>query len=540
MILYHASTVYHSLCCLTHKLAFHPYEEAELLLVEYIFRGKERDEFIQKLESYGWFSQVRLVPESALEPPELKSLRMSSTTQEIEIVAEKICENVTAWLGHDLRDYEEINLLAEQWAVGIAVLYQKIPNNYFEDGSGLLGDSGRYFRIVKEINIWNYVLLKYLNGGGNNSFTKLKYCDMDNQPDGFYDSKAQDFNIYKLLSQKVPEKIPQILKLYHGEKLLKIEKNSSVLFMTQFIRTLSVQDFNIQKRMTTLIWDYFVPDDCQLIVKPHPKDCFIDYRLLDPECIVLDRRLPSELLPFVLPEKATIALTASSTSISGVRHVAREIMEFLPDIESHFYRLPMYYACSRILERIYRGQKINMEQETQVYVRNFLEIRKQDAILAQYWKKSQIWIDVREPSGDPSRDIYLFFDPSCKFLCWDCWKPEAWLMEHIVVSEPGRVEDYFIYIYSENKKIQKELMHMKENRELKRSGVTIEMLVSPGDYLKLERGKEKALFHTLQEKELESQDKVLLEMNTVIDTYYKQKSALEVMMAKNGWKGESI
>lgn len=30
--------------------------------------------------------------------------------------------------------------MAEQWSVGLAILYERLPNYYFEDGSGLLGD----------------------------------------------------------------------------------------------------------------------------------------------------------------------------------------------------------------------------------------------------------------------------------------------------------------------------------------------------------------------------------------------------------------
>ena len=49
MILYHGSTVYHSLCAIVHKLAFHPDEKAELLLVQYMFPEEEMAYFIANL-----------------------------------------------------------------------------------------------------------------------------------------------------------------------------------------------------------------------------------------------------------------------------------------------------------------------------------------------------------------------------------------------------------------------------------------------------------------------------------------------------------
>ena len=541
MILYHASTLYHSLCCLVHKLAFHPREEAELLLVEYMFRGDEMEAFIQKLNSYGWFTRIRVVPESRLAENSRKKLTLSSSAREIENTAKKISDGVMEWLGHDLREYDEINLLAEQWSLGIAVLYQRIPNNFFEDGSGLLGDEGRYFRIVKEISMKNYVLLKYLKGGGNNSFTKVKYCDMRNQPPGFYDSKAADFNIPHLISEKIPDKVEQLLELYHGKKITTGGEKKMVLFMTQFIRTLTDHNFAVQEKMTAVLWDYFVPEETLLVVKPHPKDCYIDYRKIAPECVVLDRRLPSELLPFVFDRPVQLVLTASSTSTGGVSGITEEVMQFTPDIESHFYRLPVYYAISRMVEALYRGQDICICQKGRPYVENLLTIHGRKEILQSHGSQIRLWVDPEPGSGDVEQDIYIFSDSSRCFLYQKEFSAENWMICEVYMEEKtGRKSKCDIYLYCKDGEIRKEMKRMKEEKELLYSGNRLEMVICEASQLQIEKGKQKALLYALREKEKESQDKVLLEMNTIIDSYYKKEALLENMLADDGWRGEYI
>lgn len=63
MILYHASTMYHLLCCIVHKLAYHPNDDAELLMLEYIKPDKSRKSFLKQVIDSGFFTTARYVPE---------------------------------------------------------------------------------------------------------------------------------------------------------------------------------------------------------------------------------------------------------------------------------------------------------------------------------------------------------------------------------------------------------------------------------------------------------------------------------------------
>ena len=90
MVLYHVSTTYQLLYCITHRLARHPREGAGLLLVEYIFPEARRKETVQRLLDTGWFSFVRLVPENQFKLRRGNSLTESSSPQEIEGVIRNI------------------------------------------------------------------------------------------------------------------------------------------------------------------------------------------------------------------------------------------------------------------------------------------------------------------------------------------------------------------------------------------------------------------------------------------------------------------
>lgn len=62
MILYHASTMYHLLCCIVHKLAYYPDDDAELLILEYIKPDKNRKSFLKQVIDSGFSQRQDMFP----------------------------------------------------------------------------------------------------------------------------------------------------------------------------------------------------------------------------------------------------------------------------------------------------------------------------------------------------------------------------------------------------------------------------------------------------------------------------------------------
>ena len=310
--------------------------------------------------------------------------------------------------------------------------------------------------------------------------------------------------------------------------------------MTQFIRSMAVQNLDIQKQMTALLFDYFVNPHNLLVIKPHPKDKFLDYESLAPGCLVLDRRLPSELLPFVFDRPVRLALTASSTSVHAVAGMAKTAMHFQTDIESRFYELPVYAAVVNLIEHLYNGQKIVLKGRDRVYIENFLKSRYQTMILQEHWKQASIYVNPDADEGRGEKDICIFTDPDGEFLLDADRKPDCYVTASVRVHQGNRICTYEIYIYTESRKKRRELEEITMEKQLHHAGAFVEMYVEPADRLRIEQGKQKALLHILKDKESELQDKVLLEMSSIIDSYQKKNAERENLLAKEGWRGECI
>ncbi len=377
MVLYHLSTTYQLLYCIVHRLARHPQEEAGLLMVEYIRPENQRKEFVKKLEESGWFSFVRLVPENNFKLRRGASLQESSSSQEIEGVIHNVCACVKGWLNLDLSRFSRIYIGSDQWSFGIYCLANRIPHVYIEDASGMLSQRERYMKITREISMTNYVISQYLHGAGTSEYETARLCDMRNFQNGFTDEKAENFSIYDALTQEIPEKVPELLAFYGAQPVVVKEGEPVCVFMTQYLKSMAVKDLDVQEQITTMLVDYFA-EGFQLVVKPHPKDIWLNYRRILPEAVLLPHTMNSELLPFVFSRPADRVLTASSTSIGGLAPFAREVFQFTTEIESAHERLHGVYIAAVILQglaqRQGRGLSLSCDEVNQVQLESFLQM----------------------------------------------------------------------------------------------------------------------------------------------------------------------
>ena len=339
-VLYHASTVYHVLCCISHKLYYHRKEQSVLMIVEYMLPKPQLKEFVAQLKTTRWFTEIYIVPEQKFLMSRGSKLKSDSTEEEIETVVRNVSASVEKWSPVDLFLFDEYNIAADNWSVGVFLLYHRIPYNYFEDACGILGDMERFLRIIKNFNETNYYMSQYLGGVGRSEIVQKKYCSLENQPDGFIDDRACDFTIYQCVKGLEAEDISRLLQLYQADVMPQLESRDMVLFLSQRLPTLPDPQLEIQEKMTTLMIDYLCPDS-QIIVKPHPKDVWVDYHKLLPGCEVLDQAIPSELLPFVFEKqdqqrKLRLCMTPNSTSIHGLSSVCEHSIGFGNDYEKNF------------------------------------------------------------------------------------------------------------------------------------------------------------------------------------------------------------
>jgi len=348
MILYHAGTMYQLLYSIAHKLAIHENERCHLLLVETIVPPLQRDDFLARLHVQGWFERAEFIPESRLKRNRGRALHEHSAPKKIEAMAQKISRNFEAWFEGRLRDFAKIYIASDQWSLGVCLLHRRIPYIYMEDAAGMLSEQARYLAITRGFNITNYVLSEHLGGAGRSEFVTAKLCDLACQQPGFHDPKAVDFSIRHALREMIPQRVPEILAFYAVDPIEIKSGEASCLFLTQFNETMADPSLDTQECISTLLADYCCPGH-QLIVKPHPKDCWLNYPRIFPGARVLPNNFPSELLPFILNGQIDIALTASSTSIGGVAELAHNAYSFGTKIETMWPRLHLMFAAAHVL-----------------------------------------------------------------------------------------------------------------------------------------------------------------------------------------------
>lgn len=367
MVIYHASTMYHLLSCIVHRLAYNPNDEAELLLLEHIRPLNERDEFFKKLESFNFFDRVRKVPTQSMKLSKGLALDENSSEKDIKTVVNNVSRSFANWFNEDITQYREIYVCSDISPFGVYLNNMNIPYNYMEDASGMLSEGERYLSITKGNNKTNFIVNQYLGCSGRSENVKARLGDMKHQSKDFHDEKAVDFSIYDSIKNIIPDRIDDLLGFFGSKNGRADVKENSCLLLTQDLNTLKIKDLDLQELTLTTLVDYIAPY-YQLIVKPHPKDRWQNYRRIFPDSVILERAEPSELLPFELKRRVKIALTASSTSVRGVDAFAEKSYSFTTEIESNREVIDTMYIIAEVLKElgIKSGVTVKNMNETQM------------------------------------------------------------------------------------------------------------------------------------------------------------------------------
>ena len=516
MVLYHASTVYHTLCCITHKLAKCSKEAAELLIVESMLPQEELQAFVSRLQKTGWFSRVMIVPEGRFLLKRGARLNSESTTKEIDMVIVNICNALEQWYPGNLRKFEEYNIAGDNWSVGVYLLHNHIPYHYFEDASGILGDVKRFGRIIRNFDESNYIIMEYLQGAGRNPIVQKKYCRLNCQPDGFQDELAENFEIYDCVSQLSTAERDKLLEVYRCKTYSLNEDRPAVLFLSQRLPTLTIQELEIQEKMTTLLIDYFC-DESFLVIKPHPKDVWINYKKLLPNCHVIERQIPSELLPFLF-ESHTIALegrpifhlciTPNSTSIHGLSNLSEEQLIFGNDIEIHYDRLHLYYLISNLIYYIDTGQKMLVSPVAIRYLEKFFIAAGRKELIqklqpdceSELGQKQLVQIYEDDQMMMEEAEVVIYEKRPEQFLF--ALEEEQILSDYMILNyqlvsmnqeEHLEKNEEYVWIYAREEEIKRRILMFQGERILSNTGFILKYETKAANELLIAKGKLRAM-----------------------------------------------
>ncbi|MGN0114310.1 MAG: hypothetical protein ACI396_03200, partial [Acutalibacteraceae bacterium] len=351
MIVYHVTTMYQLLYIICHRLTVNRDEQCCLFITEYLLPEMQNGELFEKLNDNRWFDSITVIPEASFKLARGGALDENSSDREIDAVIENISNTFEKWVDFDFYKAKAIYVASDQWSLGVYLLHNRIPYIYIEDGSGMLSQQERYLNITKKFSLSNYIICNRLCGAGRSDVVTACLCDLKNQTAGFYDKRAVDFSIYDAVSA-MPDTVKAALFDFYGITSITVHNSEKTcLFLTQFLQTLAKNELKTQEMLSTLLVDYFA-DGYHIMVKPHPKDKWLDYSRVFPECEIVPREINAELLPFVFDRPPKTAVTISSTAIGGLSEYVSRTISLGTGVETSPEILHVYYALAQILKRL--------------------------------------------------------------------------------------------------------------------------------------------------------------------------------------------
>ncbi len=468
MILYHVSTVYQLLACIVHKLAYYEDEDCDILIMEYIVAENEREQLQSRLEETGWFRSVWLLPEQKLTFQRGGTLDERSTPKQIKKIAEKIADSFAAWWQEDPHKYRKIYVGSDHWSFGTYLLVREIPYYYLEDASGMLSQEERYLSIIKRINMTCYIIVMHYNGIGRSDLVIEKLCDLRNQMPGFEDPKAVDFSIYHTLKYEIPQRIEAVLKFYQVTPVRVGAGERCSIFLTQHLKTLSIRILDMQELLSTLLIDYFCTGH-QLIVKPHPKDCWLNYNRIFPDAMVLPNDFPAELLPFIMEgQQPDTAITASSTSIGGMQEYALNSYSFGEGVENRIDQLHVMYMAATILSHIGISE-VSLRNIHEIQMESFLRFRQiSTTAAAKYWIDGGIGQESMILPQEEEVIVYLSLDQALY------WNPLLDASKLIYVRGGIKKQKnsllhnnhFHVFVFCRDDQLREKLLQLEEEKDL--------------------------------------------------------------------------
>lgn len=343
--LYYVMTNYQLLDCLLHKITLNKKNNADILLSSFlVFHNPE---LLNTVKKTGIFDRVDVYEETIFSYEENINIK-----EEID----SICNAVGEGYGYILNKYNDIYLGQDHNSLGVFLVSKKREFYYFEDASGTYSNPDILLNIIKSENKNRYDIIKKLKLGGRSKFVKKVYCDFEHQKNNFDDSLCIDFSIKKILKKLNSIELNKILEVYHCHKY-DLRKQKKDLLLTWHYNNMRMMTLDEQRDFFSLLVDYFKNEKDILFIKPHPSDKLPDYKKWFKDAIVLERHMPSELLPFCVEGKFEKGITNWSTSIFGLQEVLKDVVNFDKDIDFTYRDFHKYFAVVMYLDAIKNKEK---------------------------------------------------------------------------------------------------------------------------------------------------------------------------------------
>lgn len=374
MILYVGASLYHILCFSIHKLLCHPKEETILVIGDNIFSKSGMTELYKDIKVSNIFQRVEILKfiEGAYKNP--VKLKEGATPEMIDRFIEHNTQWIEQWLAAqklDLSKVLEFNSAIDHRHLGLYLLAQKIPYQYFEDGNGLLSRKEIQLDFHKKAQYASYAVTKRLYALGQSEYVTKRYANVSAQVPGFLDHKMEDFNVVKLFRKLNEQDQKRILHMFHVKPLKFSKEKKPVLYLTRYVRYLQEPTMENHHFISAMILDLFA-EDSPVVIKPHPRDFSGRYRELFPDAVVLEKQFPSELLPIIHSGTYKKIITTGSTAIDAFADYTKEMIKLDVEFENKIEHIYRYIGVILAIKKLF--PKIKPEEIGAVgCVREFLD-----------------------------------------------------------------------------------------------------------------------------------------------------------------------
>ena len=542
MVLYHAMTNYHILCCILHKIIYNNDKKCVIYISSL---NKDKKRLVKTIANSGIFDEVKIFKEFYFH-----SIKKRDSTKD---ALEKISKFIKANNEINFEKIEEYNVCPDHYSLAMYLVSNNIKYNYFEDACGILSRSEIVEKNTKNILEVQYNLVKKLKLCGKSELVVNRYGDLSKQAEGYQNDKDINFCIPELLKELSKDQISKIISIFQDDIKDQINGTKIDLLLTQHFINLGFMTYDEQKNLYTLLVDYFNKEN-KLVIKPHPSDIHGLYKQWFPDSIVLNRSLPSELLPYCINAQIDTGITASSTSILGLENVNTPIY-FNNDIETLYLNINRYYVALKILLNIIenKDKKVyllgcyeqfftNLAKINNIQLPELVGLENIEYPTDEEGRKIFIVDNLSKLSKNPrttyktfqnklkENDIVIYINSNKKQYFYNENQLKKLRDIITIVIEKNKIkydvssyllENDYMYVYTQNQAIKEKINNMTEKIVLKNTGIELEVNQKNDIEIKTLQGillaTEERLLETVKNnKEIKKENKKLKKENEKI------------------------
>lgn len=335
MVLYYTVSTYHILKAILHKLNYHSYEKA-ILLVPASFPKTpvglkmNRNRVFEKVVYYDWeYKKYDNYPREVFD--NIKEVLFENIGEEWE------------------KEISEYNVFYAARFFGGYLVTNKIKINWFEEADGRYLNPYPVMRDDKRLCVERFQLANSLGlYNAESSFVQKIYMSLSSNEGVEINEKIINFETNDELLKLSEADTKKLLEFWGvKQEKMNIEEHSALLMSQHFcnIRIISFEEQVLLYQMTV---DYFL-ESYKIYLKRHPSDLF-PYKQFINSLIDLEADYPSELLGYSCIGKFEIVAAVSSTGVKNMQSISERQLLLNEEYTNTFKDNDLYYFTCTLLK----------------------------------------------------------------------------------------------------------------------------------------------------------------------------------------------